>query len=342
LTLASALYDIRDLAHAYGGRPVLTINRLLIQEASIVGLMGPNGSGKSTLLRLLGFVEKPHEGRILFKGHPAEPFSVDVRFQVTLLPQDPYIMKRSVFKNIAYGLELRGDSSEVSSRVHEALSMVGLSAETFAHRPWSALSGGEAQRVALAARLALQPKVLLLDEPTSSVDTASSQLIKDASLRARDRWGTTLIIASHDRQWLHEVCDDMIHLFDGRIFGNGLENIVFGPWKPRPDRFWEKRLADGQSVLVPAPPGADAAAILDIVSVHDTPPTQTDHPGGSALSGVVSRLTLDPHSGDILATVIVATLPFTIRLHLEQAKKYNLLPGMRVYAAYRPDSVRWI
>jgi tungstate transport system ATP-binding protein len=340
--LASPLYDIHDLAHAYGGRPVLTINRLLVQETSIVGLMGPNGSGKSTLLRLLGFVETPLEGRILFKGHPAGPFSADVRFQVTLLPQDPYVMKRSVFKNIAYGLALRGDSSEVGSRVYEALSMVGLSAEAFANRLWSALSGGEAQRVALAARLALKPKVLLLDEPTASVDAASAQLIKDASLRARDRWGTTLIIASHDRQWLHEVCDDVIHLFEGRIFGNGIENIVFGPWAPRRDRFWEKRLPDGQCLLVTAPPRAGAAAIVEIASIDDAPPTQTDDLSGSTLSGVVSRLTLDPHSGDILATVIVATLPLTIRLRLEQAKKYNLLPGMRVYAAYRPDSVRWI
>jgi tungstate transport system ATP-binding protein len=315
---------------------------LLIQEASIVGLMGPNGSGKSTLLRLLGFVERPLEGRILFKGRPAEPFSAEVRFQVTLLPQDPYVMKRSVFKNIAYGLGLRGDSSEVSSRVHEALSMVGLSAEAFVRRPWSALSGGEAQRVSLAARLALKPKVLLLDEPTASVDAASAQLIKDASLRARDRWGTTLIIASHDWQWLHEVCDEVVHLFEGRILGNGLENIVFGPWAPGPARFWEKRLTDGQSVLVPAPPGADAAAILEIASIRDTASAQTDDPGSSMLVGMISRLTLDPHSGDMLATVIVANLPLTVRLRLEQVKRYNLFPGMRVYAVYRPESVRWV
>jgi tungstate transport system ATP-binding protein len=340
--LAVPVYEIDHLVHAYGGRPVLAIKRFVVQASSIVGLMGPNGSGKSTLLRLLGFVERPFEGQILFTGRAAEPFSADVRFQVTLLPQDPYIMKRSVFKNIAYGLDLRGDRSLVRGRVHEAMAMVGLSPQTFAHRPWSALSGGEAQRVALAARLALQPKVLLLDEPTASVDTASSQLIKQASLKARDGWGTTLIIASHDWQWLHEVCDEVIHLFEGRIFGNGLENIVFGPWAPRPDRFWEKRLADGQSMLVVAPPGADAAAIVEIASIHDAPPTQTDHRESGTLSGVVSRLTLDPHSGDILATVMVANLPFTARLRLEQVRKHNLLPGMRVYAAYRPDSVRWV
>jgi tungstate transport system ATP-binding protein len=338
--LALPVYETSHLAHAYGGRPVLTIDRLSVQEASIVGLMGPNGSGKSTLLRLLGFIERPFEGQILFKGRPAEPLSEEVRFQVTLLPQDPYIMKRSVFKNIAYGLDLRGDRS--LARVHEAMAMVGLSPETFAQRPWSALSGGEAQRVALAARLALQPKVLLLDEPTASVDAASSQMIKDASLRARDGWGTTLIIASHDRQWLHEVCDEVIHLFEGRILGNGLETVVFGPWAPRPDRMWEKRLADGQAVLVPEPPGADAAAVIEIASILDAPPSQTDRSGLNTLGGVVSRLTLDPRSGDILATVIVTNLPFTARLQSEQVMKRRLLPGTRVHAAYRPDAVRWV
>jgi tungstate transport system ATP-binding protein len=340
--LTSPLYDIRDLAHAYAGRTVLSVNQLSIRETSILGLMGPNGSGKSTLLRLLGFVERPLKGWILFKGRPAEPFSAEVRFQVTLLPQDPYVMKRSVFKNIVYGLELRGDSSDVRGRVHEALSMVGLSAEAFVRRPWSALSGGEAQRVALAARLALKPKVLLLDEPTASVDAASAQLIKDASLRARDRWGTTLIIASHDRQWLHEVCDEVIHLFEGRILGNGLENILFGPWAPGSDRLWEKRLADGQSVLVPAPPGADAAAILEIVSIRDAASPQPDHPGISLLAGIISRLTLDPRSGEMLANVTVANMPLMVRLPLEQVKRYNLFPGMPVYAAYRPESVKWV
>jgi tungstate transport system ATP-binding protein len=340
--LADPVYEINHLVHAYGGRPVLAIERFAVRASSIVGLMGPNGSGKSTLLRLLGFIERPLEGRILFKGRETAPFAADVRFQVTLLPQDPYIMKCSVFKNIAYGLRLRGDSFEVESRVHEALSMVGLSADVFAARPSSALSGGEAQRVALAARLALKPTVLLLDEPTASVDAASAQLIRDASLRVRDGWGTTLIVASHDWQWLHEVCDEVVHLFDGRIFGKGMENVVFGPWAVGPGRLWEKRLADGQSVFAPAPPGDGAAAILEIASIHDAPPAQTDRPGTETLAGLVSRLTFDPHSGDILATVIVANLPLTARLPLEQVRKCNLLPGMRVYATYRPDSVRWV
>jgi tungstate transport system ATP-binding protein len=265
--LGTPIYQVHDLKHSYKGQPVLEIERLTIQSNSIVGLIGPNGSGKSTLLKLLGFIEKPVQGKIFFKSKPVESFSPQVRFQVTLLSQEPYLMRRSVYRNIAYGLRLRGNTANLHTRIHEALAMVGLRDEKFAQRPWYALSGGEAQRVALAARLILKPEVLLLDEPTASVDVVSAQLIKEASLRARREWGTTLIIASHDWQWLYEVCDLVLHLFKGRIFGNGRENIIFGPWQPLGDGSWGRQLPDGQRVEVAAPPHADAVALIENTSV---------------------------------------------------------------------------
>ena len=208
----------RSLKHAYGGQPILVVDHLIVKPASIVGLVGPNGSGKSTLLRLMGLIEKPVEGEILYNGRPVVPFTPEARSQITLLPQEPFLMRRSVFKNVAYGLELRSDSGNIRARVKDALSMVGLSSEMFCRRPWYALSGGEAQRVALAARLVLKPEVLLLDEPTAGVDAASAQLIREASLKARRELGTTLIVASHDRQWLYEICDEMLHLLQGTDF----------------------------------------------------------------------------------------------------------------------------
>ncbi|HSO17970.1 MAG TPA: ATP-binding cassette domain-containing protein, partial [Desulfosarcina sp.] len=106
------IYAIEDLVHQYGARPVLAVDRLTVAPASIMGLVGPNGSGKSTLLKLMAFVLRPFRGRILFDGAPAHPFDDAVRFQVTLLTQDPYLMKRSVFNNIADGLKVRGDRGD--------------------------------------------------------------------------------------------------------------------------------------------------------------------------------------------------------------------------------------
>ena len=335
------IYEIQSLTHSYGGSPVLSIDHLTVQPASIVGLIGPNGSGKSSLLRLLGLIEKPTVGKIHYNGHRVEPFSEAVRFQVTLLPQEPFLMKRSVLNNVSYGLKLRGGNGrDAARRVAEALAMVGLPFAEFARRPWYALSGGEAQRVALAARLALIPKVLLLDEPTASVDAASAQLIKEASLKARREWGTTLIVASHDWQWLHEICDDILHLFKGIIFGKSRETIVFGPWQALGANRWGKVLSPHQQLWVPEPPSPDAAAVLDILPVDKEDPPLADEE--VVLNGVISRLGLERKTGQLVATILVEDLPFSIGLTMQQGKADALFPGKTISIRYRLDQVRWI
>ncbi len=340
MTLPTHLYDIRTLSHAYDGKPVLTIDRLSVPPTSILGLIGPNGSGKSTLLKLLGLIEKPTSGDIYYNGHRVEPFSEAARFQVTMLPQEPFLMKRNVFNNVAYGLKLRGNGNDQVTVVREALAMVGLNNEDYAHRPWFALSGGEAQRVALAARLALKPKVLLMDEPTASVDAVSAQLIKEASLRACKEWGTTLIIASHDWPWLHEICDEVIHLFEGRIFGSGRDNIIFGPWQALENNHWGRLLPDGQRLIVPKPPKEMSAAVIELRPANDNQPTKTS--GDIVLSGMVSRLSLERKTGQIIATVLVADLPFTIRLTPGESGDYHIYPGRKITFRYRPETVKWV
>jgi len=338
--LSPPIYEINDLRHIYAGKTALEIERLIVQPASIVGLIGPNGSGKSTLLKMLGLIERPTQGDILFNGRPVEPFSDDARFLITLLPQEPFLMKRSVFNNVSYGLKLRGNSGDTVRRVDEALSLVGLAGKDFARRPWYALSGGEAQRVALAGRLALRPKVLLLDEPTASVDAASAQLIKEASLRARRELGTTLMVASHDWQWLYEICDEILHLFKGRIFGTGRETIVFGPWQELEPGKWGKILADSQVLHVPAPPNPEAAAVIDVLSVSEN---GTAFAGGDrVLQGTVSRLSLEKKTGRIFATILAGDLPFTVRLTPQQNQEHSIFPGKMIYVCYRPDQVKWI
>lgn len=334
------IFEIRSLQHSYAGKSVLAIEQLQIQPASIVGLIGPNGSGKSTLLRMLGLIEKPTRGKILFNGREVEPFSAEARFLITLLPQEPFLMKRSVFKNVSYGLRLRGNGGDIARRAGEAISLVGLPFEDFARRPWYALSGGEAQRVALAARLALKPKVLLLDEPTASVDAASAQLIKEASLKARRELGTTLIIASHDWQWLYEICDEILHLFKGKIFGSGRETIIFGPWQKLETGRWGKILSDGQQLHVPVPPDREAAAVIDALTVAENCSAVTGE--DMVLQGTVSRLSLERKTGRLFATILVGDLPFTVRLTPQQNKEHAIFPGQTIFIRYSPDQVKWV
>jgi tungstate transport system ATP-binding protein len=328
------------LNHSYAGKTVLAIEHLEIQPASIIGLIGPNGSGKSSLLRLLGLIERPTQGEILFNGLRAEPFADQARFQITLLPQEPFLLKRSVLNNVSYGLKLRGNGREVVQRANEALARVGLAAKDFSQRPWYALSGGEAQRVALAARLALKPEVLLLDEPTASVDAASAQLIKEASLRARKELGTTLIVASHDWQWLYEICDQVLHLFKGRIFGSGRETITFGPWQDFRSGKWGKLLTDGQQLLVTAPPDQEAAAVISVLSVSQNGSTTAGEE--IVLRGIVSRLSLERKTGQLFATILAGDIPFTVGLTLQQGRQHTIFPGKTVFIRYRLDQIKWI
>ena len=339
--MGGLLYEISGLRQVYRAQTVLHIDRLVIPHGAIVGVIGPNGGGKSTLLKLVGFVEKPSAGKIVFKGTPAEPFASQVRQKVTLMPQEPFLLKRTVFNNVAYGLSVRKDTDKVKERVHEALAWVGLNGRDFAGRPWYALSGGEAQRVALAARLILKPDVLLLDEPTANVDAMSSQLIKDAALKARQEWGTTLIIASHDWQWLHEVADSTLHLFKGRLSGTGRETILFGPWEALGDGRWCKRLPDGQRLPVPQPPDDTSAALIAnaVLQGEAGKAASTALP---AVSGSVTRLALDKSSGDVLVSISAGGVPFTVAIKQPQLRPLNIYPGRTVSVCYNPADVTWV
>ena len=214
--MTKALIDVFHARQRYGDRTVLAVDRLTVAPGQIIGLAGPNGSGKSTLLRLLAFLEAPASGSVTFKGElvPISPNAVHRK--VTLLVQEPYLLKRSVAANVAYGLKVRGEGDS-DGKVRRALEAVGLSPDEFIGRQWHELSGGEAQRVALAARLILQPAVLLMDEPTASLDAASATLIRQAALRAREEHDMSLVIASHDMAWLNAVSDSVVHLEHGAV-----------------------------------------------------------------------------------------------------------------------------
>jgi tungstate transport system ATP-binding protein len=335
------IFRIEALQQHYGGRRALFVPHLEIAPGAIVGLMGPNGSGKSTLLRLLGFIEKPSSGLIHFKGRTAAPFDPRIRSRVTLLPQDPYLMNRSVFDNVAYGIKLRGAGSDSVQRVHRALAAVGLAPAQFARRPWFALSGGEAQRVALAARLALEPEVLLMDEPTASVDAESAERIRRAALAARDQWGTTLIVASHDWSWLFEVCDAVWHLYAGTVFPAGTRTFFPGPWEQAGEGAWRRRLADGQWLIAPAGTDPSAPAYIESQKLILSRAPMVE---GSrvVLKGTVLRQALIRRTGKVVVTVGIGELTLTAVLAPETLRNEGMAPGDGIFVTYAPEDVSWI
>jgi tungstate transport system ATP-binding protein len=196
----NALYKITNLVRRYGERVALRLPELTVGRGEVVALTGPNGSGKSTLLRTLAFLEPPEDGELAFFGTPGVP----PRQEASLLLQEPYLLKRSVFENIVFGLRVRGQKDKLEERAREALAEVDFAPDDMLRREWRELSGGEKQRVALAARLILRPLALLLDEPTSNVDAKSAVAIQKAVAKAAHA-GSTVITASHDHAWLETL-----------------------------------------------------------------------------------------------------------------------------------------
>lgn len=336
------IYEIKNLTHSYGKGPqTLDIEYLRIAEGSVLGLVGPNGSGKSTLLKILAFLEPCTGGSLFFGGSDPAGKEVYVRKNVTYLLQNSYLLKRSVYDNIAYGLKLRGETDGIKDRVYDSLKRVGLSPAKFAQRPWYRLSGGEVQRVALASRLVLRPKVLILDEPTANVDESSALLVKDAALSAWKEWGTTVIVATHDLPWLAEVSTDTISLYRGRIVGHGTENLVHGPWI-RENGSVVRVLSDGQKVHALLKNGSDLnAAVInpsDVLIISDESVASS---GTNIIRGTVTSISLERATGSALVSVQAGDIVLKSRMSIEKMKETQISPAAEVMLFFSPADVRW-
>lgn len=336
------IYSMRDLKHSYGTHATLDISALGIPRGGVVGLIGPNGSGKSTLLKILAFLESPTGGQLLFEGEDTKGRERGLRTEATLLLQEPYLLRRSVGENIAYGLKLRNIAREdIADRAGDSLRRVGLVPEKFIARPWFRLSGGEATRVALAARLALRPKVLLLDEPTANVDESSAALIKEAVWHAWHDWGTTIAVATHDLIWLHEVATQIVSLYRGRVIGDGAENLIHGIWRARGGR--AELSVGGDVILACEEPNAEpACAILNPsrITVREEP--AEPEPETNVLCGMLTQMSVERASGQILGMVDCAGLLLRARFPVETARGLNLYPGRQVYLSFPANALRFL
>ncbi|MBT3386395.1 MAG: ATP-binding cassette domain-containing protein [Desulfobacula sp.] len=342
MTKEISAYHLKNIQHYYGNTKVLGIDDLKIEKGSITGLIGPNGSGKSTLLKLLAFAQKPSMGQIFYKGRLELPFSPSIRSKITLLTQKPYLLKRTVFENIAFGLRIRKEKKDLEKKVRKALLNVGLDYQHFATRFWNELSGGEAQRVAMAARLILKPEVLLLDEPIASVDIESAGLIRQASLNARKNLGTTLVIASHDLQWLYSISDQQLSIFKGNIFSTGMENIITGPFEKSDKKNLIKKLGDGQIIQLNMPAQTSCAAIIRKKNISIDLEKKPGSDKLNQLSGHISSMLLEKKNKTIMATISIHDLSLILKLYPEKISRLDLYPGKKVILRFASHDVEWI
>jgi tungstate transport system ATP-binding protein len=193
-------------------------------------------------------------------------------------------------------------------------------------------------------RLALKPKVLLLDEPTANVDEASALLIKEAVARARADWGATIVTATHDLAWLHDVANRIIGMYGGKIIDDGVANLIRGNWRIDGS---DKRSASitlrGVKITANSPGGSISnCAILNpsditIIAPHEVPPN-----GCNAISGTLQQMTMERTTGNILCAADCGGIFLKVRVSPKSARELALCPGMCLILSFPRDALKFI
>lgn len=230
-----------QLTKRYGDKVVLDVEQGQLGSGTITGIIGPNGAGKTTLLNIIAGLDTPDTGKVLYQQEGSDAmglFTEKVPLRaVTMLFQTPYMLHTTVEKNVAYPLRLRHIERDViNRRVDNLLKELDLTSLA-KNKAWK-LSGGETQKLALARAIALRPRLLLLDEPTSNIDNIHVAVIEKVLANERSKHHTTIAIISHNLAQIRRLCNNVIFMEKGRIVEHGsAEHMLTSPKDPRTQAF---------------------------------------------------------------------------------------------------------
>jgi sulfate/thiosulfate transport system ATP-binding protein len=222
--------DIHQVSKRFGAFTALAGVDLSLADGELVALLGPSGSGKTTLLRIIAGLEWPDEGQVFFNGDDALAHSARERHVGFVFQHYALFRHMTVFDNVAFGLRVRARASrlpadEIRSRVEALLDLVQLKwlADRYPHQ----LSGGQRQRIALARALAIEPRVLLLDEPFGALDAQVRTELRRWLRRLHDDLHVTSVFVTHDQEEALEVADRVVVMDKGRIEQVGTPHEVY-------------------------------------------------------------------------------------------------------------------
>ena len=214
------MIQVNEVSKNFDGTEVLHGVDLEVPTGGLTALVGPSGSGKSTLLRIIAGLEEPSSGSVVIDGNDVTHVSARRRGIGFVFQHYAAFKHLNVFENVAFGLRIRKEpKGEIEQRVTELLEVVGLSG--YAKRLPSQLSGGQRQRMALARALAVQPNVLLLDEPFGALDANVRSELREWLRRLHDELHVTTVLVTHDQEEAMSVADQIAVMRDGRIIQVG-------------------------------------------------------------------------------------------------------------------------
>lgn len=313
-----------------------------MEEGEALGVVGESGAGKTTLLRLLAGLDLPTAGTFQWGGRAVDRgVAAQLRKQATMIFQHPLFIRGSVHDNVAYGLRLRGTpESEISRRVSETLAKVRLTG--FEARDARRISGGEQQRVSLARALVLDPKVLILDEPTANLDSENASIVSD--IISGEAGARSVIVASHDLARVGRLAGRVIQLEAGKIVAEGGVEVLAS------NRFGSN-VFSGMGRMVNGEADVDVGGGVTIacavghggrVAVRVRPediivskaPVET-----SARNSYKGRIIGIEESGSIIRLRIDAGRVFTAQITRRTLTEMGLNIGSEVYISFKASAV---
>jgi sulfate transport system ATP-binding protein len=207
---------VEKVSKRFGDFVAISDVSLSVPPGSLTALLGPSGSGKSTLLRVIAGLEEPDEGKVVISGVESTGLPAQKRGVGFVFQHYAAFKHMTVWNNVAFGLKIRKrPKAEISRRVNELLELVHL--DGFAKRYPAQLSGGQRQRMALARALAVEPKVLLLDEPFGALDATVRRDLRLWLRRLHDEVHVTTIFVTHDQEEAMDIAEQIVVMNDGRI-----------------------------------------------------------------------------------------------------------------------------
>jgi sulfate transport system ATP-binding protein len=338
--------EAKNVSKRFGDFTALDNVSLRVETGELVALLGPSGSGKTTLLRVIAGLETPDSGTILLEGEDTSSQGVRQRRVGFVFQHYALFRHMTVFENVAFGLrvrprKLRPSRNEIEEKVMSLLRLVQI--DRMAHRRPAQLSGGQRQRVALARALAVEPKVLLLDEPFGALDAKVRKELRRWLRRLHDEIHVTSVFVTHDQEEALEVADRVVVMNEGRIEQIGTSEEVYNhPATPFVYNFlgdvnlFHGRVKDGQTYIVKAPAtaaeseqGSDAESALIFVRPHLF---DIEHKPRSPQSFRAAITHINP-AGPIAKVELLSEWGHNVQVNLSQERfsELGLEKGMNVY-----------
>ncbi len=341
--------EVKNVIKKFGGFTALDHVSLRVESGELVALLGPSGSGKTTLLRTIAgleFPDNPGEARILFYGEDVTQIPASERKAGFAFQHYALFRHMSVFENIAFGLRVRPKPTrppekEIRARVEKLLQLIQL--EPLAKRFPTQLSGGQRQRVALARALAVEPKVLLLDEPFGALDAKVRKELRRWLRNLHEEIHITTLFVTHDQEEALEVADRVAILRDGRIEQIGTpEEIYDHPASPFVYDFlgnvnlFSGRVKDGSVVIgdtefsAPETAGETNADTIAFVRPHDVRITR-EPAGQKTFAALIVRCNAAGPLANLELKRVQGGGQFSAQLTKEEFQQLRLQPGEQVF-----------